>query len=84
MLCATCFSANHLLHMSVSADALWPTNPQSQREDLTQSRLLDGLDALGLPGDVGLRALAGLASGLSLVERANRRFMSILLSHIGR
>jgi len=54
------------------------------KEDLAQGGLLDGLTALGLPGDVGLRALAGLAFGLSLVERANRRFVSMLLSHTRR
>jgi len=54
------------------------------KEDLTQSGLLEGLAALGLPGDVGLSALAGLTFGLSLVERANRRFVSMLLSHTRR
>ncbi len=52
--------------------------------DLAQSALWDRLAALGLPGDVGLSALAGLTFGLSLVERANRRFVSVLLSHTRR
>jgi len=51
------------------------------KEDLRQSGLLEGLAALGLPGEVGLNALAGLALGLSLMERANRRFVSVLLSY---
>lgn len=54
------------------------------KEELRQRGLLEGLAALGLPGDVGLSALAGLTFGLSLVERANRRFMSILLSYTRR
>ncbi|MBC7264149.1 MAG: hypothetical protein H5T64_07280 [Chloroflexi bacterium] len=54
------------------------------KADLTQSGSLDGLAALGLPGDLGLSALAGLTFGLSLVERANRRFVSVLLSHTSR
>jgi len=51
------------------------------KEDLTQRGLLEELAALGLPGDLGLSALAGLTLGLSLAERANRRFVGILLSH---
>ena len=54
------------------------------KEDLTQRGLLQGLAALGLPGDMGLSALAGLTFGLSLVERANRRLVSVLLSHTRR
>lgn len=54
------------------------------KEDLTQRGLLEGLAALGLPGEVGLSALAGLTFGLSLVERANRRFVSILVSYTRR
>lgn len=54
------------------------------REELMQSGFLDGLATLGLPGEVGLSALAGLTFGLSLVERVNRRFMSIFFSQIRR
>ena len=58
------------------------------------SALVERLRALGLPGEVGLDALGGLAVGLSLVERANRRLTDKLvgatrfyqqsLAHLGR
>lgn len=54
------------------------------REDLTQGALLEALAAPGLPGEVGLGALAGLTIGLALVERANRRVVSTLLAHVRR
>jgi len=54
------------------------------KEDLTQRGLREALASLGLPGEVGLSALAGLTFGLSLVERANRRFVSTLLSYTRR
>jgi len=40
------------------------------------------LRRLSLPDEPGLDALAGLTMGLSLVERANRRLTSLLLSYI--
>jgi len=43
--------------------------------------LTERLRALGLPGEVGLSALAGLTLGLSFAERANRRLVTRLLSH---
>jgi len=39
---------------------------------------------LGLPDEAGLSALAGLALGLSFVERINRRLIGLLLSYTGR
>ena len=42
-------------------------------EEAPASAMVEQLKALGLPGEVGLNALSGLAMGLSLVERANRR-----------
>lgn len=54
------------------------------REEASAAGLLDKLHALGLPGEAGLRALAGLALGLSFVERINRRLISLLLSCTGR
>lgn len=54
------------------------------KEDLTQSGLLERLVTLGLPEEAGLSALAGLTLGLSLLERANRRFTSILVSYTRR
>ncbi len=54
------------------------------REDASAAGLFDRLRALGLPGEAGLRALAGLALGLSFAERINRRLISLLLSYTGR
>jgi len=51
------------------------------REKAQASSLLEDLRALGLPGELGLNALAGLAVGLSFVERANRRISSLLLAY---
>jgi len=52
------------------------------KEDAMASRLFEHLR--GLPGELGLNALAGLTLGLSLVERANRRFTTMLLSYTHR
>ncbi|MCR4408495.1 MAG: hypothetical protein NUW24_16510 [Anaerolineae bacterium] len=49
------------------------------KEDAMASRLFEHLRSL--PGELGLNALAGLTLGLSLVERANRRFTTMLLSY---
>lgn len=46
------------------------------KEEARSSGLMESLRALGLPGE-----LAGLTLGLSLVERANRRIVSLLLSY---
>lgn len=52
------------------------------REEAPSSKLWERLRDLGLPEEVGLNALSGLAVGLSLVERANRRLTLKLLSAI--
>ena len=52
------------------------------KEDAMASRLFEHLRSL--PGELGLNALAGLTLGLSLVERANRRFTTMLLSYTHR
>jgi len=44
--------------------------------------LVDRLKALGLPGEVGLNALSGLAIGLSLVERTNQRLTDTIVDTI--
>jgi DNA-binding MarR family transcriptional regulator len=48
-------------------------------KDTSATDLAERLKALGLPGEVGLNALGGLAVGLSLVERANRRLADKLV-----
>jgi len=42
------------------------------------------LSNIGLPGEIGLSALAGLGAGLSLVERANRRIAKALLVQVNK
>jgi len=54
------------------------------REEASAAGLFDTLRSLGLPGAVGLSALAGLTLGLSFVERINRRLVSLLLSYTAR
>jgi len=51
-------------------------------KEVPASALVEQLKALGLPGEVGLNALSGLAMGLSLVERANRRLTDKLVSAV--
>ena len=46
--------------------------------------LEETLQKLGLPGELGLSALAGLSLGLSFVEKANRRLTQLLTSHTSR
>ena len=52
------------------------------KEDAMTSHLFEHLRSL--PGELGLNTLAGLTLGLSLVERANRRLMTMLLSSTRR
>jgi len=46
--------------------------------------LLDHLGRIGLPGEIGLIALAGFGTALSLVEDVNINLATILLEHSGR
>lgn len=50
------------------------------RETAPTSKLWEQLRDLGLPEEVGLNALGGVAVGLSLVEQANRRLTLKLLA----
>jgi len=50
-----------------------------QLKEAKAGDLSERLEALGLPGEVGLQALAGLTMGLTFAERANRRITSLLL-----
>ncbi len=52
------------------------------REEAEARGLFKHLRALGFPGEWGLNALAGLILGLSLVEKANRRLTTMLLSYV--
>jgi DNA-binding MarR family transcriptional regulator len=46
--------------------------------------LLDRLSRIGLPGEVGLIALAGVGAALTLVEDVNLQFSTFLLEHSGK
>ncbi len=54
------------------------------KEDASDSAFFERLQAFGLPEELGLKALGGLAVGLSYVERANRRVTRFLLTQTGR
>jgi len=53
-------------------------------EEAADSSLYEKLRNLGLPDEIGLSALGGLAVGLSFVERANRRVTGFFLANNGR
>jgi predicted transcriptional regulator len=46
--------------------------------------LLERLQQIGLPQKISLSVMSGIAMLLSVMERANRRYSSILLSHFSR
>jgi hypothetical protein len=46
--------------------------------------LLDRLQQIGLPGEIGLSALAGISSALSMVESVNLNLSTFLLDHSGK
>jgi hypothetical protein len=50
-----------------------------EQETITANPL-ERLQALGLPGEVGLNALSGLAVGLSIVDRNQQRISQELLA----
>lgn len=54
------------------------------RGETGTNRLFRTLKSLGLPGELGLNALTGLTLGLTLVERANRRFTTMILSYAAK
>jgi predicted ArsR family transcriptional regulator len=56
-------------------------NLHQLREEAKAGSLRENLRALGWPGELGLNALAGLTLGLTLVEKANRRITTLLLSY---
>jgi energy-coupling factor transport system substrate-specific component len=51
------------------------------KEEAEARGLFENLRTLGFPGELGLNALAGLTLGLTLVEKANRRVTTLLLSY---
>ncbi len=51
------------------------------REDMKVNGIFPDLHLVGLPDELGLNALPGLTLGLTLVEKANRRVTTLLLSY---
>jgi predicted transcriptional regulator len=56
----------------------------SLKADVEARGLRGLLSSIGLPGELGLSALAGLGVGLSLVERFNKRLADSFLEHMQR
>ncbi|MBE0409857.1 MAG: hypothetical protein IBX69_09005 [Anaerolineales bacterium] len=54
------------------------------RDSAEAGGLADRLRRIGLPGEIGLSALAGVNAALTLMERVNRRISSFLLSQSGK
>ena len=54
------------------------------RDSAEAGGLADRLRRIGLPGEIGLSALAGVNAALSLMERVNRRISSFLLTQSGK
>lgn len=59
--------------------AFYLLHRKAQRQDFVKP-----LRGLGLPGEVGLRALAGLMVGIAMAERANRALVEAFLQHAAR
>jgi DNA-binding PadR family transcriptional regulator len=56
-------------------------NLNQLKEEAEASGLFKNLRSLGFPNELGLNALAGLNLGLTMVEKANRRVTTLLLSY---
>ncbi len=54
------------------------------KEEAEAKGLFKNLRSLGFPGELGLNALAGLNLGLTMVEKANRRVTTLLVSYTQR
>lgn len=57
---------------------------ESMRDTVESSKLGEHLKRIGMPGEIGLSAIAGIGAALSLAERANRRASSFLLAQSGK
>lgn len=74
---------NPMLYMAEMVTALILILNTAMGSNTTVS-LEERLDQLGLPGELGLSALAGLSLGLSYVEQVNHHFTKSLISHTRR
>jgi predicted transcriptional regulator len=54
------------------------------RETAEENGLLDRLRRIGLPGEIGISALAGIGSALTMVEDVNLRFSTFLFEQSGK
>jgi len=72
-----------LIYMTemITATILSVASIQKAAED---KGLLDRLRRIGLPGEIGLSALAGISSALSVIEEVNLRFSTFLLEQSGK
>ena len=57
---------------------------ESLKDSAESSGLVKRLQSIGLPGEIGLSALAGIGAALSLMERANRKTTSFILDQSGK
>ena len=56
----------------------------SVRKAAEEGGLVDRLRRIGLPGEIGLSALAGISSALSVIEDVNLRFSTFLFEQSGK
>jgi len=56
----------------------------SVQETPEARRLMERLQRIDLPGEIGLSALGGIGLVLSILERVNRRLSTLLLTQVGR
>ena len=56
----------------------------SIQKAVEEKGLLDRLRRIGLPGEIGLSALAGISSALSMVENVNLSLSTFFLEHSGK
>lgn len=57
---------------------------REMRDSAETSGLTEHLRRIGLPGEIGLSALAGVSATLSMMERVNRRVSTFLLTQSGK
>ena len=65
----------------ITATILSVADIQKEAED---KGLIDRLQKIGLPGEIGLSALEGISSALSMVENVNLSLSTFLLEHSGK
>jgi len=56
---------------------------ESLKDSAESNELIKRLQSIGLPGEIGVSALAGIGAALSLIEHTNRKTTSFILDHSG-